>query len=90
MGFFSALSKIGKVMGRTVEVGKRIGGFIARHHQHIAPLAQGLAVASGNATAQKITGLGLAASQMATTRKGLIDFYAKNPPMGAGPATSGS
>ena len=72
MGLFSAIAKVGKVIGKTVEVGKRIGGFIAKHHQTLAPLAHCLAVASGNATAQKITGAGLAASQAATMGKPVL------------------
>jgi hypothetical protein len=72
MGFLGFLGKVGKVIGKTIEVGKRVGGFIAKHHQTLAPLAHGLAVASGSQTAQKITGLGLAASQAATMGKPVL------------------
>lgn len=89
MGFFGGLLRgAQKVIGKTVEVGKRIGGFIARHHQHIAPLAHGLAVASGNETAQRVTGLALAASQAASMGAGnyvgqrIADMRARH----AGPA----
>ena len=82
MGLFSAIAKVGKVIGKTVEVGKRIGGFIAKHHQTLAPLAHGLAMASGNAVGayglhgdvnpQRITGAGLAASQAASVGKPVL------------------
>jgi hypothetical protein len=71
MGFFGFLGKVGKVIGKTIEVGKRVGGFLARHHQTLAPLAHGLAVASGNETPAKITGLGQAASKTLALRQNL-------------------
>jgi hypothetical protein len=71
MGFFGFLGKVGKVIGKTIEVGKRVGGFIAKHHQTLAPLAHGLAVASGHEGLQKVTGLGLAASKTLALRQNL-------------------
>ena len=63
MGFATFINNVGKVIGRTAQVGKAIGGFIARNHQHIAPLAHGLAMASGHEGLQRVTGAGLALSQ---------------------------
>lgn len=72
MGLASFFSKVGKVLGRAAQVGKAIGGFVARNHQHIAPLAHGLAVASGHQGLQKVTGAGLALSQGVQMGKPLV------------------
>jgi len=66
-----AFGSVGNVLRRFGEtaapVVRSIGRFVAQHHTHLAPLAHGLAVASGNENLQKLTGLGLAVSNLANT-----------------------
>jgi len=65
MGIFNTVANVARhVVGKVGHYAKKIGHFIAQNHQHIAPLAHGLAMASGNETAQKITGAMLAGSQL--------------------------
>ena len=83
MMFKSLLGKVSnvalKTFGSVKEPLKRVGQFavqagkftLANHHWYIAPLLHGVALASGNPVAQKITGGLLSASQMATVRQGL-------------------
>lgn len=63
MGLSGFFNKVTKVLGRAAQVGKSIGGFVARNHQYIAPIAHGLAMASGHQGLQRVTGAGLALSQ---------------------------
>jgi hypothetical protein len=76
------LSRVGqgalKVVGSLKEpirklgqIGYNVGKFAVQNHEHISPLLHGVAMASGNQTAQKITGGLLALSGMAKTRQGL-------------------
>lgn len=99
MGFLSnVFSTIGKGIAKVAPIAKKIGSFVARNHQHIAPLAHGLAVASGNQTAQKITGAGLGISNMIGMRQGLNKQNAQagqaralaNKPNGVYNATTGN
>jgi len=57
------MNKPHKTFGQYGKPLRTFGQFVLDNHQHIAPLAHGLAVISGNETAQKITGAGLALSQ---------------------------
>ena len=67
MGLFNRiLTKTLHVIGKVGHVAKKVGSFVAQNHQHLAPLAHGLAMASGNETTQKITGAMLAGSQLAS------------------------
>ena len=67
MGLFNRIiTKTLHVIGKVGHAVKKVGSFVAAHHQHLAPIAHGLAVASGNEMAQKITGAMLAGSQLAT------------------------
>lgn len=58
-------------VGQFGDVVKRVGSFVAEHHKPITQLAHGIAMASGNETAQKLTGMGLALSNIASMRQGL-------------------
>lgn len=59
------------------QIGLSAGKFAIQNHQHIAPLLHGVAMASGNQTAQKITGGLLSLSQMATMRQKLNEGNAR-------------
>lgn len=59
-----------KVLGKIAPVVKGIGNFVRKNHQYIAPLAMGLAEASGSDTLKKVAGVGMAASQMASMGAG--------------------
>lgn len=59
------------------QVGLKVGRFALQNHQYIAPLLHGVSMASGNETAQKISGGLLAMSQMASMRQGLNQSNAK-------------
>lgn len=59
-------SFVKKVLSKVVPVVKGIGSFVAKNHGAITGLAHGIAMASGNETAQKVTGAGVALSKMAT------------------------
>lgn len=80
--FKSLLGKVSnvalKTFGSVKEPLKRVGQFAVQagkfalaNHQYIAPLLHGVALASGNPVAQKITGGLVSLSQMATVRQGL-------------------
>ena len=67
-----------KAFGAMKEPLKRVGQFAVQagkfsmdNHQYIAPLLHGVAMASGNPVAQKISAGLLSASQMASVRQGL-------------------
>lgn len=70
-GIRKVIGSVGAPLRRLGEVAGHVGSFIANHHQHITPLAHGLAVASGNDTAQKLTGAALAVSNMVSTKQAL-------------------
>ena len=56
---------------RIGQVGLNVGKWVVNNHATLAPLIHGVAMASGNQTAQKISGGLLALSQSATLRKNL-------------------
>lgn len=78
-GFFSRVGRGAmKVIGSLKEpvkklgqVGYNVGKFAVQNHATLAPLLHGVAMASGNQSAQKITGGLLSLSQMAQTRQKL-------------------
>jgi hypothetical protein len=53
------------------QIGYKVGKFAVDNHQYLAPLIHGVAMASGNETAQKITGGILALSKTASLRQNL-------------------
>ena len=59
------------------QFGIQAGKFALQNHQHITPLLHGVAMASGDSTAQKIKGGLLSLSQMATMKQGLNQANAK-------------
>lgn len=76
------LSRVGTGIAKTVgalrepvrrlgQIGYSVGKFALQNHETLAPLLHGVAMASGNQTAQKVTGGLLALSGMAKTRQGL-------------------
>jgi hypothetical protein len=80
--FKSLLGKISnvavKTFGSIKEPLKKVGQFAVQagkfaldNHQYIAPLLHGVALASGNQMAQKVTSGLVSVSQMATLRQGL-------------------
>lgn len=62
--FKEPLRKIG-------QIGYKVGKFAVQNHETLAPLLHGLAMASGNQNAQKITGGLLSLSKMASLRQNL-------------------
>lgn len=99
MGFFAnVFHGVRKVLGKVAPVVKKIGSFIGNNHGAITGLAHGIAMASGNTDLQKVTGVGVALSKMATLgsqnnafRDGARDViaYAKSqnrPPIPAPPS----
>ena len=73
MKVFGTIGRIAKkVVGHIIPALKKVGSFVANNHQHIAPLAHNLALASGNATAADFTGAALKASQLASGVEGLV------------------
>jgi hypothetical protein len=67
----SVFSWAKKAIGQVGNVAKTIGSFVATHHRPLSQLAHGVAMMSGNETAQKVTGGLMALSGMATTRQNL-------------------
>lgn len=63
-----------KTVGRYVSP---IARFVGQYHHHIAPVAHGLAMASGHEGLQKVTGAALALSNMASMRQGLNQANAR-------------
>ena len=64
---FGGVSQAVRKFGETASpVVRSVANFVGNHHHHIAPLAHGLAVASGHEGLQKATGLGLALSNIAS------------------------
>jgi hypothetical protein len=62
-----------------------VARFIGKYHAPLTQVAHGLAMASGNETAQKITGAAMAVSNMATMRQKLSQQnQAARTEMGAG------
>jgi len=53
------------------QIGYNVGRFAVQNHATLAPLIHGVAMASGNQTAQKISGGLLAASKAVTMRQNL-------------------
>jgi hypothetical protein len=70
-GIRKVIGSVGQPLRRLGEVAGHVGRFVADHHQHIAPLAHGLAMASGHQGAQQLTGAALAVSNMVSTRQAL-------------------
>lgn len=75
---------LGRIFGHITHGIKTIGKyatpiakFIGKYHHHIAPVAHGLAMASGHEGLQKITGAALALSNMASMRQGLNQSNAR-------------
>ena len=69
-----ALKTFGSIKEPLKKVGQfavQAGKFALANHQYIAPLLHGVALASGNPVAQKITGGLVSLSQMASVRQGL-------------------
>ena len=69
---------LGRIVGNIAHGIKTIGKyvspvakFIGKYHQHLAPVAHGLAMASGHEGLQKVTGAALALSNMASMRQNL-------------------
>lgn len=79
LGFLSRVGKGAmKVLGsfkepvkRLGQIGYNVGKFAVQNHSTLAPLLHGVAMASGNENAQKITGGLLSLSKMATLRQNL-------------------
>lgn len=62
---------------RIGQIGLKVARFGLQNHQYITPLLHGVSMASGNETAQKITGGLLSLSNMASMRKNLNQSNAK-------------
>lgn len=71
------LGAIKEPLKRIGQVGLKVGRFALQNHQYIAPLLHGVSMASGNETAQKITGGLLSLSNMASMRKNLNQSNAR-------------
>jgi hypothetical protein len=70
-GAIKTLGSLREPVRKLGQIGYNVGKFAVQNHQHIAPILHGVAMASGNQTAQKITGGLLALSGMAKTRQNL-------------------
>lgn len=68
-GVLKGFGMIKEPLRRLGQVGYNVGKFAVQNHSTLVPLIHGVAVASGNETAQKITGGLLAVSKMATMRQ---------------------
>lgn len=70
-GAMKAVGALKEPVRRLGQVGYNVGKFALQNHAHIAPLLHGVAMASGNERAKKITGGLMSLSQMATLRQNL-------------------
>jgi hypothetical protein len=70
-GVMKAFGAVKEPLRRLGQVGYNVGRFAVQNHATLAPLIHGVAMASGNQTAQKITGGLLALSKTATMRQNL-------------------
>jgi hypothetical protein len=70
-GIAKAFGVVKEPLRRLGQVGYNVGRFAVQNHSTLAPLLHGIATASGNETARKITGGLLALSQTATMRQKL-------------------
>jgi hypothetical protein len=70
-GIVKVVGAMREPVRRLGQVGYAIGKFAVDNHATLAPLLHGVAVASGNQTAQKISGGLLALSKTATMRQNL-------------------
>jgi hypothetical protein len=69
----------GQVLRRLGDFGatavRKVGAFVAENHHHLAPAIHGLAMASGNERAQRITGGLLAGSQFIKAHQDNVARY---------------
>lgn len=70
-GVVKAFGAMREPVRRLGQVGYAVGKFAVQNHATLAPLLHGVAVASGNETAQKITGGIMALSKTASLRQNL-------------------
>ena len=72
-----AFGAVAPAVKRLGQIGYSVGKFAIQHHEQLAPLLHGMAMMSGNEGLQKLTGMGVAASKMATMRQQLNAGNAK-------------
>lgn len=72
-----AFGSMKEPLKRIGQVGYNVGKWAVNNHSTLVPLIHGVAMASGNETAQKITGGLLAVSRAATLRQNLNNSNAK-------------
>lgn len=70
-GVIKTIGALREPVRKLGQIGYNIGKFAAQNHQHLVPLIHGVAVASQNPTAQKITGGLLALSKAASLRQNM-------------------
>lgn len=70
-GALKAVGALKEPVRRLGQIGYNVGKFAVQNHATLAPLLHGVAMASGNQNAQKITGGLLSLSKMASLRQNL-------------------
>lgn len=70
-GAMKAVGSLKEPLRRIGQIGYNVGKFAVQNHATLTPLLHGVAMASGNHNAQKITGGLLSLSKMATLRQNL-------------------
>lgn len=70
-GAVKAIGALKEPVRRLGQIGYNVGKFAVQNHATLAPLLHGVAMASGNETAQKVTGGLLALSKTATMKQNL-------------------